>query len=389
MRNCTFRIHARPGLAAAALTTLCLTAVATGCGKKDEAAAPASAQAAMAPSAPKPAEPAKATDKPAEPAKAADPAKPAEPAKPDPAKAGDAVDAYIAALEATPKCPLAEDNVAAKDYSTCLQPVWDAAKAIDDPPGANYEEKQAKSKVLKAKLAQQLALALSHRNQTVVLYALFQNQTRFELTPTVISRLDQLMDDQNAQIAEWATIARFWKRDKTDSPTIEKAKGIVKDHKQPRVRLGAVQYLGDRIFKGDRAHFDLLKSYADNKGEDKLIRGAAITAMGTIGDDKDVKAIASYLGEVDLQYSAVYALSNGISTKPAFDAYIDYFSKAAKKPDAIDFGALIIFVPFDSHKKDFDAAKARKAMEAIAAAQNQKPYVVENAKKALDKLAGW
>jgi hypothetical protein len=198
-----------------------------------------------------------------------------------------------------------------------------------------------------------------------------------------------LMDDSNAQIAEWATIARFWKRDKTDTPTLDKARSVLKDHKVQRVRLSGVQYLGDRVFKGERAHFDLLKSYADNKGEDKLIRGAAITALGTLGDDKDVKAIAGYLGDIDLQYSAVYALSNGIGTKAAFDAYIDFFSKAAKKPETIDFGALIIFVPFDSHKKDFDAVKARKAMEAIAAASNPKPFVVENAKKAIDKLAGW
>ena len=346
-------------------TILAFSILAAGCAKKEEAP-----PASPPPAAAKPVE--KIVEKPAAP--------PAEAPSTDP------VDVYVSALKQTPRCVKAEDGIAAKDYSACLKPLWDAAKSIDDPAIEDFAAKTAKSKELKAKLAQQLALTLSDKDRTVVFYTVFQNQTRLDATPTTVARLEQLMDDEHAGTAEWAAIARFVKRDKADTATQEKAKAVLKEHKTSVVRGVACQYFGNDTWKDDRTVFELLKGYADNKAEDKHVRSCAVSGMGYVGDDKDVKTIAGFLPDKDVQYSAFYALQAAMHTKASFDALIKFVADHAKKPGTLDFGALIILVPFDTYLPLFDVAKAKKAMADIVATPGQEQFVVDQAKKNLEQL---
>ncbi len=302
--------------------------------------------------------------------------------------AGDAVAVWKAAMETTPKCPLDADNVSAKDYSLCLKPVWDALKSIDDPDGANYDEKQAKAKPLKAKLAKELELMLGHPNKTVVFYAVFQNQTRFEPSPRLFAKLEQLMNDDHPGTAEWAAVARFWKRDKADAATLEKAKAVLAAHKHERVRQAGCQYVGDGAFKGERGHVDLLLGYAKNKEENKLVRSCSVTQLGTIGEDKDVKVLAEFLNDLDTQYAAVYALKLGIRSKAAMDSYVDFFAAHAKKPGTIDFGALIIVVPYDNEMDKFNKPKMVKALVDLVVNKEQARFVRTQAADTLGKLKG-
>lgn len=352
---------------------------ATACKKDPPLVAPAPAQKAESPKAP---------EKTADDKKAAVAAP--EAASPTAAAVApsDAVAMWKAAMEATPKCPLDTDNVSAKDYSLCLKPVWDALKSIDDPDGANYDEKQAKAKPLKAKLAKELELMLAHPNKTVVFYAVFQNQTRFEPSAHLYARLEQLMEDDHAATAEWAAVARFWKRDKADVTTLEKAKAVLAAHKNERVRQAGCQYVGDGAFKGDRGHVDLLLSYAKNKEENKLVRSCSVTQLGTIGDEKDVKAVAEFLNDLDTQYSAVYALKLGIRSKAAMDSYVDFFAAHAKKPGTIDFGALIIVVPYDNEMDKFNKPKMVKALVELIVNKDQARFVRTQAADTLGKLKG-
>jgi hypothetical protein len=308
----------------------------------------------------------------------------AEAAKPP---SSDPVDQYVAALEATPKCEKQADGIAAKDTSVCLKPMWEALKAIDSPPGDSYEAKKAAREALQKRLARELALALSHRDRTVVHYAVYQNQTRLERTSPVTARLEQLMGDSHESTAQWASIARFRDPVADDATTQALAKATLADASKPAsVRKAACDYFHGAVFKGNRDHFALLKKHADDAKEPALVRSSALTGMGYIGTEKDIPVISKYLSDESLQYSALYALKHGISTRKSFDAYIGYFARNARKPGAVQHGSILIFAPFASDKGKFDFAKAKKALADIAATKTHKPFVSDAATRVLGEL---
>jgi hypothetical protein len=336
---------------------LAAAVIAVACGKK-EAPAPGNAEAKGEANAPE----------------TAKPAAPADPAE-----------AYKAVLEATARCPVGTDGIRAKDESACLKPLWDAVKEIDDPKVPDAE-KSAKRKELQHKLAGILAAALKNPSKTVVFYALFQNQTRFEPTPELFKELEALMGNDDAGIAEWAAIARFWKRDANDTATLDLAKATFKAHKHERVRIAAAQYLGNTTFKGNKDVWKLLLAIAKETKEPHLVRSSAVTALGYLATDAEIKELTPFLPEKDLQYAAFYALKNGLATKASFGAVVDYVTANAKKPDKLFSDAMNIFLPFDSQLDKFPKAKAIKALSTILMEKRHHEWTRGYAARDLGKL---
>ena len=301
----------------------------------------------------------------------------------------DPVEVYAAALERVAECPLSADGVAVKDVSACLKPSWDALRAIDSPPEAAAQTPAARMALVKelhGKLSRRLESNLASKNRTVVLYSLYQNQSRFERTPTVLAKFEELMKNDDAPTAEWAAIGRFWRVDKMDSKGLDLAKATLKGDKHDRVRKAGCDYIGDRSFRGDRAHFDLLLSYAKNNAEPDIVRSCATLHLGDLGDESDVGTIAGLLADKKTQYSAVYALKLGVRTKRSFDAYVDYFAKNATKDDALEFAALTIFAPWDADLEKFPKAKALKALSTILTTPTVHSFTRGNAAYALGRL---
>ena len=102
--------------------------------------------------------------------------------------------------------------------------------------------------------------------------------------------------------------------------------------------------------------------------------------------------IASFLSEPSLQYAAVYALGTGIWTKKAFDAYLSYFAKNAKKKGALNPNAFSVFVPWERDMEKFDRKKAIKVLMTVLKNQEKPthwvPYLLGRmkAKKAIAKI---
>ena len=306
-------------------------------------------------------------------------------AAPAPPAASDPVAAVKAAIEATEKCEAGKDGVRAKDESACTKPIWDAYKDVDDPKVAD-DQKEAKRKAYEDKLSSEYALLVSHKSRTVVFYALFQSQTRFKRNPP-LARFEQLMGDDHAETAEWAAIARFWKRDgKVDPAALELAKATVKAHKHERVRLSAMQVLQDASFKGNKEIFDLALSFVKNASEASLVRSSGLTTLGYIGADSDIKTIVGFCPQKDLQYSCFYALNNGMATTASFGAAVGYVAGNAKKADKIFSNAMNIFVPFESQWSKWPKDKAIKALAVILVTKEQHEWTRSYAARDLGKL---
>jgi hypothetical protein len=341
-----------------------LSLMAAACGGEKQPTEPRKASVPAAPTTQVPVSQPTATAVPEPPpaAKQADP--PAAPAAPAPPSAESLVKGYKDALYAVASCEKRPNSIQVKNTSECLKPLWDARKAIRQAP-AEVAPEAAARQALRDKVRDVLLQALDQPDRTVMLYALMNNQAEFDREEPTLKKLESLMTHEDASIAEWAAIARFRQRRPDDAPSLTLAQATLKEHVHDRVRLAACQFLGDTAFKATREHYDLLLSYANNQEEKKLIRSCAVTRLGYVGEEKDIKAIAGFLADVKLQYSAVYALRHGINSKEAFAAYVDFYLKNAKSPDAIEWGSLSIFVPWQNQLDNFPTEKAVKAMSLI------------------------
>lgn len=342
------------------LTFLAVAALAGGC-KSETPAEPAkpvpTTGAEKAPAAaPKP-EPPPAAEAPPVEAAPAEPPAPADPVE-------KALAEFEQALLETAKCPKKQNSIRAEDQNACLAPVKEKKAALRSPQGELANAPDARQR-LRDGLAKLLMKLLDHEDPTVVLHALMYNQADLSVAEGLEAKLTELLEKDQEDIAEWAAITRFWRRDPADEATSGLAKKLFDAHKHERVRLAACQYLGDATFRGKRDHFDVLAAEAKDAEAAPLLRSCAVTRLGYVGSDEDIPALLEHLAEPRTQYAALYALQRGLKSEKAVKAYVDWFEKHAGDEKAIHWGSLTLFVP-KVEVPGFPDKKAAKVLSKLA-----------------------
>ncbi|MGM0578528.1 MAG: HEAT repeat domain-containing protein [Myxococcota bacterium] len=286
-------------------------------------------------------------------------------ADPEPEFAEGPLGDFERALHAVADCDKREGSIRVKDRGRCLRALQEARATLRDP-SADVAPTPEERKRLREEFSLILRESLDHEDPTIVLYALMHNQADFDSAPATVVRLEDLMESEHREIAEWAAIARFWRRGGAMEDTSELAKETLAGHRHDRVRLAACQYLGDATFRGNREHFDLLLERARDGDEVALIRSCAVTRLGTLGSDEDIPTIAGFLDKQLTQYAAVFALQRGLRSEEAWDAYLDWFEAHLDDPEAIQWGTVTIFLPWKGDLDRFPQERAAEILEKLA-----------------------
>ena len=305
---------------------------------------------------------------------------------PDPHTPDGLVAALERALLAVKACPRKPDSIRVADPKTCLHPVQLARAALKNPTRELAPDDQAR-KDMRARLAKVLVAALDDPDLTGVLYALVHHQADFDASDATENKLTALLDNPQEDIAQAAGMARFYRHDAEDTKTIALAKRTLDAHRNDRVRLAACVYLGDRAFRGNREHYELLLAKASNKDEASIVRGCAVSRLGFVGEDGDVKDIAQFLDSPMTQYAALATLQRGLATRKAFDTTIGWLEQNATRQDAaLQWGALTMLLPSRRAAEAFPKARAVRALTKVVTFSDHLERVRTQAVKLLGKL---
>ncbi|MEZ4268861.1 MAG: hypothetical protein R3F39_21100 [Myxococcota bacterium] len=295
--------------------------------------------------------------------------------------------AFERAMHAVADCERLPDSIRVKDQASCLAPVVAARDAIRSPPALEGEPVSPEMvTALRELLADSLLRLLDDPNPTIVLYALMQNQPDFARDPATLARLQQLLESEDPDIAEWAMTVRFWQRNPADEGARLLALSVLESHRFDRVRLVACQYLGDPMFRGREGMFEILRARADDENDTELIRNCAVTRMGYLGGDEHIDAIASHLGSALRQAGAVQALQRGLASPKAHKAYLSWFEKHAAKADAIQWTAVANLAPPSPGAASYPVADGTRVLSKLVLSKPQSAQVRAAAVKSLERL---
>lgn len=277
-------------------------------------------------------------------------------------------------LEATAKCSTKKGSAAPLRINECLLRVFKVKKLSWTPPKAAFPDIDAKRELREA-LNKVFTDTLFHKNLTVRYSALRTGWSSIKHEPAIAKQLEKMLRHADADLAEQAAYARFSRKKKDDTATLALAKQVLAAHKHTRVRLQGCRYVGNRTFQNNRAHFELLKGYAADAKEAIEVRACAVSQLGVIGGEKDVRTLMGFMSDSNLHYAVVYALGRGIRTKRAFDAYLNYFLRHAAS-GKLSSSPFQVFIPAKRDLAKFDKAKAIRVLVTALKAPSDRVFWV-------------